>query len=435
MLLKAAFILMFFLSKTTARFSVDIEFREFTLPNGLHVILHKDNTNPVVAVNIWYHVGAKDEEKGRTGVAHLFEHMMFQGSENVGKAQHIEYINNAGGTMNGTTNLDRTNYFQTVPSNQLELVLWLESDRMNTLKVTQENFDNQREVVKEEKRQRYDNMPYGNRWIEISKRLFINQPYEWMPIGSMEDLDNAKLEYAQEFYKKYYVPNNAVLVIAGDIDYEETRKLVEKYFGNIQRGADIKRSYGEIIYNQGEIVDTVYDNIKLSAVYIAYKIPGITDKTIPSLNLLSRILGGGKSSRLFNELVYRKKIAKSVSCFVFDNELGGMFVISATAMPDADIDEIENSITSIVEEIHTKLPSEHELNKAKNYVENAIVRNMETVLQKADNLAFYKTFFGDTSEINRVTEKYHLVTAKEISIVSSTYLNRNNRVVLFYKPK
>lgn len=426
---------MFLLSDTPAKLLTNIEFKEFTLSNGLQVILHKDNSNPIVAVNIWYHVGAKDEEKGKTGFAHLFEHMMFQGSENIGKAQHIEYINNAGGIINGTTSQDRTNYFEVVPSNQLELVLWLESDRMNTLKVTQENFDNQREVVKEEKRQRYDNMPYGSRWMEISKRLFRNQPYEWMPIGSMEDLDNARLVYAKEFYKTYYVPNNAILVIAGDINYDETEKLVRKYFEGIKRGEDIKREYGEIKYHQGEIIDTVYDNIKIPAVYISYKIPGIKDRTVIALNILSRILGGGKSSRLYNELVYRKKIAKSVSSFVFENELAGMFIISATAMSDADINQIEQSITSIVEATQSSPVTEDEMEKAKNYIENTFIRSFETVLEKSDNLAYYKTFFGNPSEINHIIERYHSVTPEEIIKASSKYLKRNNRVVLFYLPK
>ena len=427
--------LMYLISHTTSPLTTEINYVEFKLKNGLHVIMHRDTSNPIVAVNIWYHVGSKDEEKGYTGFAHLFEHMMFQGSENIGKAKHIEYINAAGGTMNGTTNQDRTNYFQTVPSNQLELVLWLESDRMSSLNITQENFDNQRDVVKEEKRQRYDNVPYGNRWIEISKRLFRNQPYEWMPIGSMEDLDNAGLEYAREFYKKYYSPDNAVLVISGDIDYEITRKLTEKYFGDIKPSGVRKKNYGEIIFNQGEITDTVYDNIKLEAVYIAYKIPGLKDESIPSFRLLSRTLGGGKSSRLYNELVNRKKLVKSVSSFVYDNELAGMFIISATALNGIKAELIAQEISDIIDDLFINPPTYSETEKAKNYIESAFVRSMETVLGKADNLAFYRTFFGNTAEINKVAVKYMSLTPEQIIQHTGKYINPHNRVVLYYKPK
>ena len=225
-----------------------IEFTEYDLNNGLHVILHQDKTNPIVTLNVWYHVGAKDEDTKRTGFAHLFEHMMFQGSKDIGKAEHFTYIQKAGGTLNGTTNQDRTNYFETVPSNQLELVLWLESDRMSFLNVTQENFDNQREVVKEEKRQRYDNVPYGNRWGNLYKRAFKDQVYEWLPIGSMEDLNDADLGYAQEFYSKYYSPDNAVIVISGDIDFDNSKNSFKKYFGDLKPCKTNKNKYPEIIF-------------------------------------------------------------------------------------------------------------------------------------------------------------------------------------------
>jgi len=207
-------ILLMFVKNSALIAQIKVDFDEFDLENGLHVILHKDNSNPIVSVDIWYHVGSKDEDTNRTGFAHLFEHMMFQGSENVGKAEHFSYVQKAGGTVNGSTNQDRTNYFESLPSNQLELALWLESDRMSTLNVTQENFDNQREVVKEEKRQRYDNVPYGSRFYNLFSLAFKNQPYGWIPIGSMQHLNDADLSYAQNFYKRFYNPNNAVLVVS-----------------------------------------------------------------------------------------------------------------------------------------------------------------------------------------------------------------------------
>lgn len=419
------------LSTQTAK----IEFEEFDLPNGLHVILHKDNTNPIVSVDIWYHVGAKDEDPGRTGFAHLFEHMMFQGSGNVKKTEHFNYIQNAGGTLNGTTNQDRTNYFETAPSNQLELLLWLESDRMSTLQVTQENFDNQREVVKEEKRQRYDNVPYGSRWGEMMKRLFKGQTYEWIPIGSMEDLNSADLNYAQEFYRKYYSPDNAVLVISGDIDYSEARTLAEKYFGGLKPASTVKKKYPEIIFNQGEAKDVIYNNVQLPAVYIGYKIPGTTSKEIQELEMLSMILGDGKSSRLYRDIVYDKKTAKSAGSFIWDNEIGGMFIVTATAFKNTNADLLLEDITRIVDSFGKEPVTDKELEKVKNSVENDYISNMQTIMGKADALASYWTFHKNTGLINTMVDEYLAVTKEDILKAARKYLSRDNRVVLTYLPK
>ena len=411
-----------------------IDFEEFDLENGLHVILHKDNTNPVVSVDIWYHVGAKDEEKGRTGFAHLFEHMMFQGSANIGKAEHFTYIQKAGGTVNGTTNQDRTNYFATVPSNQLELILWLESDRMSTLQVTRENFDNQREVVKEEKRQRYDNAPYGSRWVEMMKRLFKNQTYEWTPIGSMDDLDSANLDYAKTFYGKYYSPDNAVIVISGDIEYESAKKLVEKYFGGLKPAGSLNRKYTGITFNQGETKDVIYDNIQLPAMYIGYKIPGKNSKDIYALELLSMIAGDGRSSRLYNRIVYNKKSAKSSGSFIWDNELGGMFIVYAVGFSNTDLDLLENEITGIIEKLADTNVLDKELEKAKNTAENDMINGMQTVLGKADALASFWTYYKNTGLINTILGSYLSVTKDDIRKAASKYLVKDNRVVLIYKP-
>lgn len=411
-----------------------IEFREFDLDNGLHVILHKDNTNPIVSVDIWYHVGAKDEDPGRTGFAHLFEHMMFQGSKNVGKTDHFNYIQNAGGTLNGTTNQDRTNYFETAPSNKLELLLWLESDRMATLQVTQENFDNQREVVKEEKRQRYDNVPYGSRWGEMMKRLFKGQTYEWIPIGSMEDLNSADLNYAQEFYRKYYSPDNAVVVVSGDIDYDETASLVKKYFGDIKPANTIKNKYAKIIFNQGEVKDVIYDNVQLPAVYIGYKIPGTTDKDIQALEILSMILGDGRSSRIYKDIVYENKSAKSAGSFIWDNEIGGMFIVYATGFKDTHPDSLISRLTSIVNSVTTEYVNDTELEKTKNALENDHINRMQTIMGKADMLASYWTFHKNTSLINTHIDEFLSVNKEDILNAAKKYLSSNNRVVLTYLP-
>lgn len=419
------------LSTQTAK----IDFEEFDLSNGLHVILHKDNTNPIVSVDIWYHVGAKDEDPGRTGFAHLFEHMMFQGSGNVKKTEHFNYIQNAGGTLNGTTNQDRTNYFETAPSNQLELLLWLESDRMSTLQVTQENFDNQREVVKEEKRQRYDNVPYGSRWGEMMKRLFKGQTYEWIPIGSMEDLNSADLNYAQEFYRKYYSPDNAVLVISGDIEYDNARRLAEKYFGDLKPANTKKKKYTEIIYNQGEVKDIIYDNVQLPAVYIGYKIPGTTSKDIQELEILSMIMGDGRSSRLYRDIVYDKKSAKSAGSFIWDNEVGGMFIITATAFKNTNADSLIADITRIADSFGTGPVTDKELEKAKNSIENDYISSMQTIMGKADALASYWTFHKNTGLVNTMVDEYLAVTKEDIIKAAKKYLTKDNRVVLTYLPK
>ncbi len=421
-------------SHLKARLS-NIEFEEFDLPNGLHVIMHKDATNPIVCVDIWYHVGSKDEDPGRTGFAHLFEHMMFQGSKNVAKTEHFNYIQNAGGNLNGSTNRDRTNYYQTAPSNQLELLLWLESDRMGTLQVTQENFDNQRDVVKEEKRQRYDNAPYGSRWSEMMSRAFKDQTYEWTPIGSMEDLNSADLGYAQEFYHKYYSPDNAVLVISGDIDYDNARTLAEKYFGELKPANTKKNSYPALIYNQGEISDTIYDNVQLPAVYIAYKIPGLKHKDAQAIELLSMILGDGRSSRLYNEIVYNRKIAKTTGAFVWDNEIGGLLVVYSTGFKNSNTDTMIGGITSIIDGMSTENVSARELDKAKNSIENEYTSSLQTVLGKGDALASYWTYFRNTGKINTAVNDYLNVTIEDLKNAAEKYLRKENRVVLTYLPK
>lgn len=412
-----------------------IDFKEYDLKNGLHVILYKDNTNPIVSVNIWYHVGAKDEDSGRTGFAHLFEHMMFQGSANVGKTEHFNYIQKAGGTLNGTTNQDRTNYFASVPSNQLELLLWLESDRMSTLQVTQENFDNQREVVKEEKRQRYDNAPYGSRWEEMMKRLFREQTYEWTPIGSMDDLNSADLDYAKNFYKKYYSPDNAVLVVSGDFEYETAEKLIKKYFDDLKPAGTVKNKYEEIIFNQGEINDTIYDNVQLPAVYIGYKIPGTTHNDIYAITLLTMVLGDGKSSRIYNDIVYNKKSARSAGSFLWDNEIGGMLIVTASAFKNTDPVNLLNDITANIQKISDEGITEKELEKAKNSIEHDYVNMMQSTLRIADELANYYTFFKNTGLINTALNEYMKITAEDVRNAAKKYLLNENRVVLTYLPK
>ncbi len=412
-----------------------IEFKEYNLPNGLHVILHRDNSNPLVSVDIWYHVGSKNEDTNRTGFAHLFEHMMFQGSAHVGKAEHFSYIQKAGGTLNGTTNQDRTNYFETVPSNALELVLWLESDRMSTLNVTQENFDNQREVVKEEKRQRYDNVPYGSRFYYLFKDAYKGSEYGWIPIGSMQDLNDAGLSYAQNFYKRFYAPNNAVLVIAGDIDYGKTMELVKKYFGDLKPSETKPEQFPKNSYGGIDIKDTVFDNVQLPAIYIGYKVPGVKSKDEYALNLLASVLSDGKSSRLYKDLVYDSKLAKSAFSFNWDLELAGLFIVSATGLQNSNLAEIENHIDKQMEEIKSGKITEHELEKAKNKWETQFINRQQSMMGIADQLAFYWTYFKNTGMINSEIQNYQNTTLEDIHHAAEKYLNKDNRVVLYYLPE
>lgn len=413
-----------------------IEFIEYDLPNGLHVILHEDHSSPIVAVDIWYYVGSKNEDPNRTGFAHLFEHMMFQGSANVKKAEHMAYIQKAGGTFNGSTNWDRTNYFQVVPSNQLELVLWLESDRMMSLNVNQENLDNQREVVKEERRWRVDNRPYGTQWEETFKRLFKVHPYRWPVIGYMEHLNAATLEEVKKFFDTYYVPNNAVLVIAGDIDVEKTKKLIEKYFGDIPRGKyEIKRPVVVEPSLTHQVRDTIYDNIRLPAVFIAFKIPRDGEKDFYALDLLANILGSGRSSRLYQKLVYEKKIAQNVNVYAIGMEDAGVFKIDAYCAIGHTPEEVEREIWDEIRKIHNELVSERELQKAKNQTESQMISGYQTVLQKADQLAHYYVIHKNTNEINQELDKILMITREDIRESASRYLKPENSVVLYYLPK
>ncbi|MCS7229441.1 MAG: pitrilysin family protein [Candidatus Kryptonium sp.] len=413
-----------------------IEFIEYDLPNGLHVILHEDHSAPIVAVNIWYHVGSKNEDTNRTGFAHLFEHMMFQGSANVKKAEHMAYIQKAGGTFNASTSWDRTNYFQVVPSHQLELVLWLESDRMTSLNVNQENFDNQREVVKEERRWRVDNRPYGTQWEETFKRLFKVHPYRWPVIGYMEHLNAATVEDAKKFFDTYYVPNNAVLVIAGDIDVEKTKKLIEKYFGDIPRGKhEIKRPNVVEPPLTQQVRDTIYDNIRLPAVFISFKIPKDGEKDYYALDLLANILGSGRSSRLYQKLVYEKRIAQNVNVFAIGMEDAGVFKIDAYCAIGHTPEEVEKEIWNEIEKIRTELVAEKELQKAKNQTEAQIISGYQTVLQKADQLARYYVIHKNTNKINTELDEILSITREDIREAANKYLKPDKSVVLYYLPR
>ncbi len=420
---------------------VNIKFEKHILPNGLNLIIHEDHSIPIVSVNLWYHVGSGREKQGKSGFAHLFEHMLFQGSKNVEKGNHFKLIQDAGGTLNGSTNTDRTNYWEILPSNFLELALYLESDRMGFLldAMTQEKLDNQRDVVKNERRQNYENQPYGLASKIINENLYPPEhPYHWLTIGTQEDLSNATLEDVMEFFKKYYVPNNASLCIGGDINPKEVKKLVEKYFGEIPRGNEIEKMKPWIpVLNENKYL-TMEDNVKLPRIYINWlTVQHFTDDEA-ALDLLATILSRGKNSRLYKSLVYEKKIAQDVSAYNNSAEVSGSFGIVSTAKQGASLKEIEEVINNELEKVKLEGVSEKELELAKNETEANFIYRLQSLGGfggRTDQLNRYNIFVGDPGYFNKDLERYKKVSVEDIKRVANVYLKQNGKVVLSAVPR
>ena len=413
-----------------------INFEKYTLPNGLTVILHRDTTAPVVAVTTLYHVGSKNEDTARTGFAHFFEHLLFEGSENIKRGEFDKYVTNAGGALNANTSQDRTFYYELLPSNQLKLGLWLESERMMHAKIEQVGVNTQREVVKEEKRQRIDNQPYGSIITEVLKRAYKAHPYRWAPIGSMEHLNAAKLEEFIDFYKTFYVPNNAVLSIAGDINIADTKKLVEDYFAAIPKGSKpIPRPNVTEQPLGGEVRATVEDNIQLPAVIEAYRAPRQGSDEYYAFRMLSTILSGGPSSRMNKVLVDQKQVALAAQAVPFFNEDAGLFINFAVANMGIKPDALEKAMDSVVNDLKTAPVSETEFQKVRNQIETAFVTSNATMAGIAESLANYEVYFGDANLINTELARYQKVTREDLLNVAKKYLTTDNRVVLYYVPK
>ncbi len=413
-----------------------IDFTEFNLENGLHVILHQDNTSPVVAINVMYHVGSKNEKPNRTGFAHFFEHLMFEGTENIPRGQYMKIVQNAGGTLNAATSFDYTFYYETLPSNQLELGLWLESERMLHPKIDHEGVETQRKVIKEERSSSYDNQPYGSLLEKIFSNAFKEHPYRWIPIGSRQYIDEAKLDEFIEFHNHFYVPGNAVLVIAGDIDTSKTRELVKKYFAGIPAGNhEIYRPNVNEPAQEKEIRDTVYDNIQLPAVVMAYKMPERGSKDYYALDMLQNLLSGGQSSRLYKTLVDNQQVANYVSAFPYALEEAGLFIIFGLANFGVPVDQVEQSLLEEIEKVKTSGLSQNEFEKLQNQTENAYISSNSTYSGIAQSLSVNYTLFKDANRINTEYNNYLQVTREDIQKVAQKYLVKENRVVLTYLPK
>ena len=465
----------------------NIEFEEYDLDNGMHVILHEDNSTPIVAVSIMYHVGSKNENPDRTGFAHFFEHLMFEGSRNIDRGEFDEYVESNGGTLNANTSQDRTYYYEILPSNQLELGLWLESERLLHAKVDNVGIETQREVVKEEKRQRVDNQPYGSFMAEMFDKLFDKHPYEWTPIGYMEHLDAAQEEDYVNFYQTFYVPANATLSIAGDIDIEEAKKMIDKYFATIPKGQAInlyrdylnlsddkfEEKYGksksifdeENFFSESssegkaliakyakkkvdiprpdvkepalkeEIVDTVYDNIQLPAVFLGYHSPAQNTEDAYAMQMLNSILAGGSSARMNKAIVEDKELAVSAFSFAFPLEDPGMALVAGIAAKDVDVNELKMALDAEIDKIQSELVSEKEFQKVKNQFENRFYSSSSSVAGKAESLANNYVYYNNTNLVNEELSKYENITREDLKRVANKYLKDDARVVLYYLPK
>jgi len=434
---KWTFTLALFLVGLTFVNAQKVDFVEYDLDNGMHVILHQDNNAPVVTTAVMYNVGSMDEEDGKTGMAHFYEHLLFTGTKNIprGEWNNIEAAN--GGTGNANTNWDRTYYYEVFPSNNLELGLWMESERLMHPIIDQKAIDTQNEVVKEEKRQRMDNAPYGKaQYGDIYSHLFDKHPYGRPMIGYIKDLDAAKLEEFKDFYKKWYMPNNAVLVVAGDIQIEKTKKLIEGYFGSIPKGKLTNRE--KIIEperTQEKRVSEYDANIQLPAILLSYKTASMKERDARILNVISTVLSDGKSSRLYKKLVDDKK--KALAAFSFSRPLKdySVYIMGAIPVGDTSLDDLIKEIDEEILKLQTELISDKDLQKVRNKFENQYVSSNASVEGIANSLARYHMLMGSTSMINKELEIVNSITKEEVREIAKKYLDKNKRVIIDYLPE
>lgn len=415
---------------------LNIDYKEFKLDNGLDVIMHKDNSSPVISVSVMYHVGSKNESPDRTGFAHFFEHLLFEATENIPRGEYSKYVESAGGTLNANTSFDRTYYFEILPSNELELGLWLESERMLHAKVDDIGIETQRQVVKEERRQTMDNRPYGSILEQSMKRAYKDYSYSWPIIGSMEHLNAAEEKDYQDFYATFYVPNNAVLVVAGDLDYGVTEKLVRKYFSDIPTGTiDIPRPDKNPKPLMTEIRDTVYDNIQLPAVIQVYRTVAMHDSDYYAVDMLGQLLSQGESSRFNKALVNEQQLALFVGSFPLGLEDPGVTLAFGIVNGGVAPETLEAGMDAEVAKISNELISDEEFEKLRNQIEVNLINQNGRLSGVAENLASAKTYFDDASRVNSELDKYLSVTKEDIRNAAKKYLTPDKRVVLYYLPK
>lgn len=413
-----------------------INFEEYNLPNGLHVILHRDNSAPIVTTSVMYHAGAKDEANGRTGFAHFFEHLLFEGTKNIKRSEWFKIVSSNGGTNNANTTGDRTYYYETFPSNNEQLGLWMEAERMRHPVINQIGVDTQRDVVKEEKRMRMDNQPYGNLFNSIMTSLFKKHPYKGTTIGSIEDLNSAKLDEFLAFFKKYYSPNNAVLVVAGDINPEQTKKWIAEYYGSIPKGETIVRNFPQETPITTETEETIYDsNIQIPAYVFAYRTPADTQRDSYVLTLIGKYLSSGKSSVLYKKLVDDEKKALQVSAFNLGMEDYGTFAFFVIPMGNTSKDTIKADINTEISNIQTNLISEEDFQKLQNQVEDDFVNANSSVEEVAHSLATNYMLKKNTNLINKEIEIYRSITREELREVARKYLSPNQRIFINYLPQ
>ncbi|MCF8293508.1 MAG: insulinase family protein [Chitinophagaceae bacterium] len=415
--------------------SVNIKFTEYDLPNGLHVILHEDHTIPTVAISVLYHVGSKNEDPTRTGFAHFFEHLLFEGSENIERGEYMKLVQNNGGVINANTSFDRTFYFETLPSNKLEQGLWMESERMLHAKIDDIGLETQRKVVKEEKKQRYENTPYGRLLEQIFKNSYTVHPYQWTPIGEAQYIDQAKLPEFMDFYKTFYVPDNATLSVGGDINITQAKAWIEKYFGTIPRGSKpiVRPTIKEPVQTAEKRV-TFYDKVQLPAVVFAYHAPSQGTADAYALEMLGQILSEGKSSRLQKQVVDKQQKAVAAGAFSLPSEDPGMTMMYGIGNMGIKPEELEKAMNDEIENIVNNPVSADELQKCKNQIENQFISQNQRVLGIVENLANYHVYFGNANLINTELDRYMKVTVADMQAVAKKYFTKNNRLVLYYLP-
>ncbi len=413
-----------------------ISYTQYTMPNGLTVILHEDHSTPIVAVSVMYHVGSKNEHPERTGFAHFFEHLLFEGSENIKRGEFMKLVQSAGGQLNANTTQDRTFYYEVLPSNQLELALWMESERMLHAKIDDIGVETQRKVVKEEKKQRYDNTPYGQLINVIFENAYTTYPYKWSPIGKEQYIDQATMDEFMSFYKTFYVPNNAVMVIAGDINQAQTKALINKYYADIPKGTKpIPRPTEVEPVQTAEKRVKFYDNVQLPGVVLAYHIPKQGTHDYYAIQLLTQLMSKGKSSRFEKEVADKQEKAIQTASFDLGNEEPGLAIMLGIANMGVSADDLEKSLLAEIEKLKKDGITDEEYRKLQNQAENDFVEQNQKVLGVATNLATYHTFQGNADLINTELDKYKKVTKEDIKRVANKYFTKENRLVIHYLPK